>query len=349
VPIDAAGNATGPTGDAVNVIQIHPTLRCNLRCQHCYSSSGPEARAGLPVELLEEFLSQIGEEGFNAVGISGGEPLTYGPLPRLLESARSHGLFTSVTTNGSLSTSSRLETISPHLSLLAISIDGGEASHDVLRGPGSFARMVKHLPDVRAANLPFGFIFTLTQTNLHELVDAAEFAAAQGASMLQIHPLERVGRAREYTLFPPDDMELAFAFMEVARLQAQYAGRLVFQLDVADRTLIEREPCRAFAVPTPDLAEIASMPLAALVSPLVVQEDGFVVPVQHGFGNDFAIARLGHGSFRHQAARWKREQYPRFLELTRSVWSDLRDAPAHLPFTNWYAAVTEKSRCSELA
>jgi Fe-coproporphyrin III synthase len=334
----------GPTGDAVNVIQIHPTLRCNLRCQHCYSSSSPEASAELPVELLEEFLSEVGEEGFNAVGISGGEPLTYGPLPRLLASARGHGLFTSVTTNGSLATRSRLEAITPHLSLLAISIDGAEASHDALRGAGSFERMLRHLPDVRAAGVPFGFIFTLTQNNLHELAGAAEVAVAQGASMLQIHPLERVGRAREYTLFPPDDVELAYAFMEVARLQTQYAGRLVFQLDVADRPLIEREPCRAFAVPTPDLADVEAMPLASLVSPLVVQEDGCVVPIQHGFGNGFHIARLGRGSFRSQAARWKREQYPRFLELTRNVWDEMRDAPEHLPFTNWYAAVTERSR-----
>src|SRR3954470_2762436 len=102
----------GPTG-AVNVVQIHPTLRCNLRCQHCYSSSSPEARSQLPVELLEGFLAEVGEEGFNAIGISGGEPLTYGPLPRLLASASGHGLFTSVTTNGSLVTRTRLEAIKP--------------------------------------------------------------------------------------------------------------------------------------------------------------------------------------------------------------------------------------------
>ena len=333
----------GPTG-TVNVIQIHPTLRCNLRCQHCYSSSGPEARAELSAAVLEEFLGEAAEEGFNAVGISGGEPLTYGPLARLLAAARAHGFFTSVTTNGSLATPARLAAIAPHLSLLALSIDGAEASHDALRGAGSFQRMLKHLADVRSAKLPFGFIFTLTRTNLHELAGVAEIAVAQGASMLQIHPLERVGRAREYTLFPPDDLELAYAFMEVARLQAKFACRLVFQLDVADRPLIEREPCRAFAIPTPDLAGIEDVPLASLVSPLVVQEDGHVVPIQHGFGNRFAIARLGDGSFRHQAARWKRQEYPRFLELTRRVWTELRAAPAHLPFTNWYAAVCERSR-----
>lgn len=335
----------GPTGD-VNIVQIHPTLRCNLRCQHCYSSSSPEESGALPIDALEGFLAELGAEGYNAIGVSGGEPLTYRPLPRLLATARRLGLITSVTTNGLLATRSRLQSLQPHLSLLAISIDGTEASHDALRGPRAFQRMLARLADVRATSVPFALIFTLTQNNLHELEGAARLAVEHGAVMLQVHPLERVGRAREYTLYPPDDLELAYAFMEVARLQRLYEGRLAFQLDVADRPLIEKEPCRAFAIPTPDITGIEAVPLASLVSPLVLQEDGRVVPIQHGFGG-VPIARLGQGSFRAQAAKWKREQYGRFLDLARNVWEDLRHAPPHLPFTNWYAAVSEKSRASE--
>lgn len=334
----------GPTGNAVNVIQIHPTLRCNLRCRHCYSVSGPEQTRELPVEALEVLLGEVVEEGFNAVGVSGGEPLTYRPLPRLLASARSQGLFTTVTTNGLLLSERRLEAIAPHVSLLAISIDGTRRSHDHLRGEGAFDRMQARLAGVRDAGVPFGLIFTLTLHNLHELAGAAAFAVAEGARLLQIHPLEQVGRAREQGLVPPDDAELAYAFLEVARLQQEYGDRLSFQLDVADRPLIEREPCRAFAVSTPDLRGIEELPLATLVSPLVLQEDGAVVPVQHGFGSDYAIAHLNRGSFRTQAARWKREQYPRFLALSRGVWAELRERPEHLPFTNWYAAITEASR-----
>ena len=76
---------------------------------------------------------------------------------------------------------------------------------------------------------------------------------------------------------------------------------------------------------------------------LVVQEDGWVVPIQHGFATAHAIARLDRGSFRPQAARWKRERYPRFRHLAEQVWADMRDAPEHLPFTNWYAAITTAS------
>lgn len=333
----------GPTGDAVNVIQIHPTRRCNLRCQHCYSSSAPEESGELPLALLERFLGEAAREGFNAVGLSGGEPLMYRPLPRLLETARALGFYTTVTTNGLLLSERRLAALAPHLSLLAISIDGVPESHDRMRAlPGAFDRMRARLEHVRAAGVPFGFIFTLTLANLHELAWVAEVAAAEGARLLQIHPLEQAGRARDYQLSPPDDLELAYGFLEVSRLQQHYGDRLTLQYDVADRTLIEREPCRAFALPSPERPLDEGVPLASLVSPLVVQEDGWVVPIQHGFSTDYAIAHLD-GSFSAQAARWKRERYPEFLGLSRRIWGQLRGAPAHLPFTNWYAAITTGS------
>jgi len=333
----------GPTGDVVNVIQIHPVRRCNLRCQHCYSSSGPEESGELPIAALEGFLEAAVREGFNAVGLSGGEPLMYRPLPRLLESARSLGFYTTVTTNGLLLSKRRLLELAPHLSLLAVSIDGVPESHDRMRGlPGAFERMRAKLDHVRAAGVPFGLIFTLTFANLHELAWVAEFAAAEGARLLQIHPLERTGRARDYQLSPPDDLELAYAFIEVSRLQQKYRDRLTLQYDVADRALIEREPCRAFAIPSPESAPDESVPLASLVSPLVVQDDGSIVPIQHGFSPEYAIAHLDR-PFAAQAAHWKRERYQEFLRLSRRIWGQIRTAPSHLPFTNWYAAITAGS------
>ncbi|HEY0464245.1 MAG TPA: radical SAM protein [Polyangiaceae bacterium] len=333
----------GPTGDDIGVIQIHPTRHCNLRCQHCYSTSGPEQAGALPIEALERLLAEARQEGFNGLGCSGGEPLVYRPLSRLIGCAAGLGFVTSVTTNGLLLNARHIAQLKPHLSLLAISLDGVPESHDRLRAlPGAFAKLRRKLAAVRAAGLRFGFIFTLTFENLDELGWVAEFAVAEGASLLQIHPLEQVGRARDYELLPPDDLELSYAFLEVARLGKLYQGRIALQFDAADRSLIACKPELAFAVPTPDAASLAGMPLAALVSPLVVEEDGVIVPVQHGFSRDFAIGRLG-GDFREQAARWKRARYPAFLDLARDVWERMRDAPAHLPFTNWYSAITTGS------
>jgi MoaA/NifB/PqqE/SkfB family radical SAM enzyme len=339
----------GPTGDAVNVVQIHPTLRCNLRCQHCYSTSGPELSGGLEVGELERLLPDLAAEGFNAISVSGGEPLMYPDLPRLLKAAAGLGLITSLTTNGLLLTARRLGEIAPHLTLLAVSVDGAPESHNRLRAlPTAFAKMADKLALLRRSGVPFGVIFTLTRHNLPELAWVADFAVEAGAAQLQVHPLEGVGRARDYELVPPDDLELAYGFLEVARLQEKHRGRLVIQYDAADRTVVAKDPGRAFAVAPGDPAAVAAAPLADLVSPLVVQDDGWIVPVQYGFSRRYAVGRVG-GDFRAQAAEWRRRRYADFLSLTRRTWDEIGPAPQHLPFTNWYGAVTERSQAVDLA
>ena len=35
-------------------LQVHPTRRCNLRCLHCYSESGPDRRDELPLAYLTD-------------------------------------------------------------------------------------------------------------------------------------------------------------------------------------------------------------------------------------------------------------------------------------------------------
>jgi len=338
----------GPTAGAAAVVQIHPTLRCNLACAHCYSTSSPQRHEALAADDLVRFLGQVRAEGFDAVGFSGGEPLVYKPLPRLLESARGLGMLASVTTNGLLLDDARLGAIAPHLTLLAISLDGAPASHDAMRGRvGAFDRMRSRLAAVRATGIPFGFIFTLTYSNLHELDWAAEFAVAEGARLLQVHPLESAGRAVETRLTPPDDLELSFGFLEVARLQKHYGERLTIQYDVLDREAVQCDPSRAFAVATPDAAELAEGPLARFLSPIVVQADGWIVPLQYGFSTDFAIGRIGEGDFREQARAWLTGRYGAFLDLARDVWEEMADSPDHLPFSNWYARISSASHRGE--
>jgi hypothetical protein len=56
-------NAMGPASDAAPVIQISPTLFRNLRCQHCYSNSGPEpstsGKRSLGSVLLRALLTAV--------------------------------------------------------------------------------------------------------------------------------------------------------------------------------------------------------------------------------------------------------------------------------------------------
>src|SRR5207247_6122164 len=91
-----------PVGLAQRIVQVHPPLTGNLRCTHCYSASGPNLRGELDLGLLKTALTDAAALGYQAVAVSGGEPLAYRSLVPLLEHARGIGLRTLVTTNGTL-------------------------------------------------------------------------------------------------------------------------------------------------------------------------------------------------------------------------------------------------------
>ncbi len=335
----------GPTGQETRIVQIHPSLRCNLRCRHCYSTSSPDGETVLTPSMLQGWLTLLRREGYNAVSVSGGEPLMVADLPDLLTHAKSLGMITAVTTNGLLLNEKRVEMLQGRADVLAISLDGVPESHNQVRGQkNAFEGMHKRLAWLRAARQRFGFIFTLTQHNLHELAWVAEFAASEGAFLLQIHPLEEVGRARtELHRFAPDARELTYAFLEVARLQKQYEGQLRFQYDAVDIDIARQEPARLLAIPPLDMGSFTTQPLAALLSPIVLEYDGTLVPIQYGFDRRYAIA-ASVGNVNEQFYTWKQERYAPFLELCRKVYEEMvANASPRYPFVNWYGLISAAS------
>lgn len=337
----------GPTGPEFSVLQLHPSLRCNLRCQHCYSSSSPEEAGELSLDLLRLTLDIAAREGINVMSVSGGEPLMLRNLNDILRHARSLRMTTAITTNGLLLTERRLAELHDGLDLMAISLDGLPESHNRLRGqPRAFELMHERLETVRRSQIPFGFIFTLTLHNLNELAQIAEYAVAQGAGLLQIHPLEEVGRAgRELARSAPDALELSYAYLEVARLHRLYGDRLRIQFDAVDVEVVRSQPGSLFAHDEMPVTPAAiEAPLADLVSPLVLEPDGWLVPIQYGFGRGYAIGHVA-GDLSDQIAIWKRDRYPAFRSLCRRVYNQLDEiAQPELPMVNWYGLITQASQ-----
>ena len=332
----------GPTGGCFRILQIHPTRRCNLRCAHCYSQSGPDAVDELDTDVLCRAISDASRQGYSLAGFSGGEPLLYDNLPVLLDHARHLGMLTTVTTNGMLLTAARLGELRDRVDLLAISLDGVPASHNRIRAHDrAFEIMCQRLDDVRQAGIPFGFIFTLTLYNVHELRWAAEFALEQGASLLQIHPLEEVGRAaQEMAGGRPDQTEAAVAYLEALWIQANAGERLRVHIDLADRELLRTEPSRAFADQLPDRWQ--SIPLSALVNPLVVEADGTVVPIQHGFDRRFAFGNLRETSLEVLAERWRHHRYSEFRALCQRAWLSVVES-TDCQLVNWYESLQHEA------
>lgn len=331
----------GPTGASMRILQLHVSRRCNLACRHCCSSSGPQHVDELPVAAWHDVIDDAAAAGYGVVGFSGGEPLMFGPLRALLLHARAARLRTTVTTNGMLLDARRIAALRGAAGLVAISLDGTPESHDRMRGhPRAFATMARRLPALREAGVLFGFIFTLTQFNMHELPWVAEFALAQGARLLQIHPLEPVGRARtDLVDAVPDPTELSYAVIAVARLKELVGDAIVVQLDVAGRDAMAARPASVFADPTPPGDDRL---LGELLSPLIVEPDGTVVPVEYDFGRHWALGNLRDARLPTLIARWRSERLAAFFELCRRVQRDAT-ADAQPAVINWYSRLAAAS------
>jgi MoaA/NifB/PqqE/SkfB family radical SAM enzyme len=200
--------------------------------------------------------------------------------------------------------------------------------------PRAFDTMARRLEGVRASGIPFGFIFTLTLHNVHELPWVARFALDQGASLLQVHPLEEAGRAAE--ALPdsrPDAVESAHAYLQVLAARAAAGERMAVHLDVSDRELLAANP--EVVVPPDVGADAAGPPLAELLSPLVVEADGTVVPLQYGFPRQFVMGDITTEPLGTIAARWRVEGFARFRHLCAGVLDRLRQ-PVTIPLTNLY-------------
>lgn len=179
-------------------VQIHPTLRCNLACKHCYSSSLPSYKTALELSDLKRFLGRAYDEGFNAVSISGGEPFLYADLAELLEFTKKTGFTNALVTNGMLLNTRRAGEVLDLVDVIAVSVDGKPELHNKIRNyDKAYPKMLEGLEVIKSRNMTFGLLHTITNQSWDSLLWLGEFAAAHGAKLLQLHPLEMYGRARE--------------------------------------------------------------------------------------------------------------------------------------------------------
>ena len=325
--------AGGPDAD----IQVHPTRRCNLSCTHCYTSSGPREKGELPVGLLEQAVADAFELGYRQLAVSGGEPFLYRDLPRLLAGARAIGMRTSVTTNGTVLGPARLADVVEHLDLLAVSVDGPPADHNLLRAsPSAFSRMRQGLATVHTSGVPFGFIFTLTRYNAHQLEWLVGFAEDEGAAGVQIHPLTGMGRARsEMRGAEPDGLELLAARAEAARLAALHPG---VAIHVDALTHDELEAAQEQLVPGADAA------LCDMAPSLIVTDTASVIPITHDIDDSLALGSLIDGRLAELGPRWVRQHGARVAALLASTYDELRTGGVAATF--WLDGVASRSRCA---
>lgn len=330
----------GPTGQ--RIVQIHPSLKCNLCCEHCYSSSGPWQRNELNPVLVCELVTDAAQMGYRVVSVSGGEPFLYSGLVDVLRHAKALGLRTAITTNGYFLQQAKLEPLRDLLDTVAVSLDGPPDIHNRLRGhPKAFDRLCSGLEQLRSCGIAFGLIHTLTCETWDRLSWIADFAAQQEAKLLQIHPLEMAGRASPtLSALSARDEDLAKAYLLSFALAAKYQGNMEIQVDLLHRLHLLEAPRLVYASELTDgWTELAPADLLGLI---VLEADGAIVPLSYGFNRAYQVSDLTKQSFQDSWRLFLQEGYPRFRRMCRALFEELTSCEQQVLF-NWHERVVTYS------
>jgi MoaA/NifB/PqqE/SkfB family radical SAM enzyme len=114
-----ARNAVQYTAPFVRFI---PTDRCNLDCRYCFQKSADPRE--MTLAEFETYLEKAHVLGIGMASFLGGEPLTWGPLVDGVALCTERGVFSDITTNGTLLNSEKLDRLGrAGLDLLNVSAD----------------------------------------------------------------------------------------------------------------------------------------------------------------------------------------------------------------------------------
>lgn len=291
--------------------------------------------------MVCSLVSDAAQMGYEVISISGGEPFLYSGLLQVLRHSKSLGLRTTVTTNGYFLQPRWLDSMCECLDVLAISLDGPRELHDQMRAqPGAFDRICDGLDNLRASGLTFGFIHTVTQKTWQDMVWMAEFAASAGARLLQFHPLEMVGRAEEkLPNFCPEEDVMAKAYLMAFALALEYNGSMTIQLDLLHADEVLATPDLVYAGVLPNNWQ--EMAPAELLSLIVMEADGTVLPISYGFSRDYQICNLLQQRLSDSWTSFLRESYPAYRKLCREVFDEVS---SKRPLFNWYEQIVSRSQ-----
>jgi len=325
--------AAGADAGARPILQLHSSRHCNLLCDHCYSDSGPHEKGRLADETVAGLLDDAWAHGYRVLSVSGGEPLMDPGLWPALARARALGYQTDLVSNGTLIGEAVAARLAGLADLVAISIDGTPERHDsIRRSPGAFERAIAGIRHLRAAGVTVGIIHTVRTETLGDLRWLIALARDEGAAMLQLHPIEAVGRAAEWTA------EEGMLETRLAML-AELIGRdgcpgVAVHCDVLPVAALHEGGARRCNGPA------RSATLAELIDPLVVEPDGAVLPWVFGADRSLALGSVAETRLDALLAANGRTWLEAALTHRRRVEEDL--AGSAWPFVNWFAALAAR-------
>lgn len=183
------------------LISWNVTLRCNLKCSHCYiNAHAMNAETELTTKEGKTLIDQIAAVSKPILVLSGGEPLLREDIFELARYGSEKGLKVVMGTNGTLIDDElTCKLLDVGIRKLAISLDSIDLEkHDEFRGvKGAWKATMKGIEACQRNGLDFQINTTVTKQNFEEVDDIIDFAKTVGASNFHLFFLVPTGRGEK--------------------------------------------------------------------------------------------------------------------------------------------------------
>lgn len=323
------------------VVHLHASKFCNLACQHCYSASGPDIRHHLPPEEIIAALDVLKTEGYDVLSLSGGEPLLYSGFETLVRGASEMGFRISLITNGAPVRKNTLDVIAKYVNLVAVSLDGSPDTHIELRGnKQAFVYVEKALANLKLIGINYGLAYCVSRESIGAMPWAVDYAKEMGAHLVQFHPFAATGRGKQLENrlgLSRSDRTRAYLIANLLDME----DNLSIHIDLAPNEIarMRRGDYRILS-----LEDANNVLLSELISPLIIDERGFVYPFSYGISHHFALGRIGDG-FRESIAWYKETSWSNLRDLINDSFGLLDTSEKSV--VDWFYHIVETSHGSK--
>ncbi len=194
-------NKSDRNQDKLKRLDIFPTRRCNLKCNHCYISDiDLKASSGIQEVSLQAIIKVVQQAkplGLEVVKISGGEPFLRKDIMDICGFITNEGIRLMIESNGTLITKEAATKLKQFdVKLISVSIDGSNAeTHDRRRGMKSaFDNAVKGIKHLVSEKINVQIIVSLDENNFPEWKQIAYLANDVGASSCKFDIIMGTGK-----------------------------------------------------------------------------------------------------------------------------------------------------------
>ena len=183
------------------VVSWNVTLKCNLKCAHCYiNASEKKLSDELSTDAAKMLIHQIAEVSRPLLILSGGEPLLREDIYEIIRYGADRGLRMGMGSNGMLiddEVTRRLENAG--METVAISLDSSiPERHDSFRGvKGCWEHAINAIKSLKKSSIQVQVNCTVTKQNYDEVDDIMSLAEKLGVENFHLFFLVPTGRGTD--------------------------------------------------------------------------------------------------------------------------------------------------------